>query len=359
MRLFAAVLAGGSGTRFWPASTRDVPKQMLPLGGGAPLLREAVDRLAGLVPPERTVIVTAARSAAATAALLPELGAQHVVGEPRARNTAAACAVAAHWVRARDPEGVLVVLPADHVVRPAEELRAALAAAAARAATSDRLLTLGLRPAFAATGYGWIETGDETARPDGRPVVRVVRFTEKPDRERAEAFLAGGRHLWNLGMFAWRADAFLDELAHRLSGVAGPCAPLTEAFRAGDAGPALVAAFDACEAISVDHGVLEHSERVECLPCSFTWDDLGSFPALLRHLAADSSGNVAVGDLVSEESSGCIAWNADGGLTALLGVRDLVVVHAGGVTLVAPVARAEEIKRLVAETERRGLGRFL
>lgn len=365
MTPYAAILAGGSGTRFWPASTRRLPKQLLPLTGGAPLLRETVDRLAGLVPPERTLVVTAERHAERARELLPELPAGHVLGEPVARNTAAACALAAHWVHARDPDGCVLTLPADHVVTPADDLRGALGAAAARARDAETLVTLGLRPTFAATGYGWIEIGEEVAQPDGRAVHTVASFVEKPDRGRAELFLARGTHLWNLGMFAWRARAFLDELEQRLPEVACPLAGVADAL-AADAGPdaaaalteALARAFDAAASISVDHGVLERSERVEVLPCSFEWDDLGSFGALARHVERDEHGNAAVGDLLALDAQECIAWAEDGRLTALLGVNDLIVVHANGVTLVAPRHRAEEVKRLVAELGARDLEEF-
>ncbi len=358
MNLYAAILAGGSGTRFWPASTRSVPKQMLPLTGGAPLLRETVDRLAGLVPAERLLVVTGAHYVEQVRAILPELGPNAILAEPIAKNTAAACALAAHWVAQRDPDAVLLTLPADHAISPSAELCEMLAAAAARADESGRLLTLGLRPRHAATGYGWIETGEQRADVHGRAIHAVASFVEKPDRGRAEVYLARGTHLWNLGMFAWRATSFLDELAVHLPTVAEPLAAAGRALGTVNEATALATAFDTCESISVDHGVLERSTRVECVPCSFQWDDLGAFEALARHLPRDENGNVAIGELLAIDSSECVTWAEDGRLTALLGVRDLVVVHANGVTLVAPRARAEEIKRLVQELGPAGLESF-
>ncbi len=358
MNTHIAILAGGSGTRFWPASTSKLPKQMLPLTGGAPLLRETLDRLSGLAPPERTLVVTGARYADQVRDMLPELPAANVLGEPIARNTAAACALAAHHVAQNDPDGVLVTLPADHAISPAEELRACLAAASLRAAESGNLLTLGLRPTHAATGYGWIETGPRTAESLGHAVHAVTRFTEKPDRDRAEAFLSGGRHLWNLGMFAWRADAFLAEVERLLPGVAAPLAAAARHLGTAREAEALATAFDTCTSISVDHGVLEHSQRVECLPCSFAWDDLGAFPALSRHLPRDADGNAAIGPLIALDSADCVAWAEDGRMTALLGVRDLIVVHANGVTMVAPRDRAQEVKALVSRLAAGGLEDF-
>ena len=343
---YAAVLAGGAGTRFWPAGTRQIPKQMLPLTGGRPLLRETVDRLAGLVPPERVLVVCAERYAGDVAALLPELPAANVLAEPVARNTAAACAFAARFVSSRDPSGVLVTLPADHVISPDELLRSSLDAAATRAAGARTLLTLGLRPRFAATGYGWIELGPRVAGAGGHDVHRVASFVEKPPQERADELLEGGGHLWNLGMFAWRASDFLDELALHAPGVAEPFAGLDTNDPA-----AVRAAFDRAESISVDYAVMERSERIECVPCTFEWDDVGSLEAVSRHVPADDSGNHVVGDSVALDSSGCVVWSEAGGLVALLGVDDLIVVRANGATLVAPRSRAQEVKRLVAELE--------
>jgi len=347
--VFLAILAGGSGTRFWPASTQSVPKQFLPLSGGAPLLRETYDRVRELAPPERVAVVTSARFVDAVRGLLPELPAENVVGEPAARNTAPACAVAARWALAADKDAVVVTLPADHVVSPAEELRAKLRAATAHAAASCSLVTLGLKPTRAATGYGWLRLGDRVATADGHEVRRVANFVEKPDRARAELYLADGRHLWNLGMFAWRADVFLAELARLAPEIAAKSALAAESIER---------AYDGMPSISVDHAVLEKAASVDCLPCSFAWDDLGSFDALRRHLKEDAAGNCAVGTLVPLDAKNCTAWAEDGRVVALLGVENLVVVHAHGATLVAHRSRSEDVKKIVEELARRGLDRL-
>ena len=359
VQLHAAILAGGSGTRFWPVSVRGVPKQLLALTGGAPLLRQTYERLDGLVPPERVVVVTAARFADDVRRLLPELPAENVLGEPAARNTAPACALAAHWAARQSPDATLLVVPADHVVSPAEELRAKLLAAARRADAAGTLVTLGLEPTRAATGYGWIRVGPATAcADDGATVHAVDRFVEKPDRARAEAFLAQGGHLWNLGMFAWRADAFLCALGRHLPEVASAFADAAPSLGGADQDAALARAFAAVPSISVDCGVLEREPGVEVVPCSFRWDDLGSFAALARNLPTDEHGNLSVGPVVARDSTGCVAWAAAGRMTALLGVDDLIVVHAHGVTLVAPRSRAEEVRRLVDALAAQGLDRF-
>jgi mannose-1-phosphate guanylyltransferase len=349
LNLHVAILAGGSGTRFWPASTRDVPKQLLPLSGRSALLRETFERIAPLARPERVAVVTSARFVDAVRRLLPEIPAANAIGEPSGKNTAAACAVAAQWAKARDPDAVLLTLPADHVAAPAAELRALLTAAAEHAQAARSLVTLGLHPTFAATGFGWIRLGDEVARRSGRPVHRVASFKEKPDRGTAETYLAQGGHLWNLGMFAWRADVFLAELARCLPDVAS---------RSATALTSIDRAYDGMQSISVDHGVLEKAAVVDCLPCVLEWDDLGSFAALPRHLPKDANGNCATGPLVALDAKDCVAWTQDGGMTALLGVEDLIVVHANGATLVAHRSRSEDVKKIVEELAKKGLGRF-
>lgn len=349
MTLHIVILAGGSGTRFWPASTREVPKQFLPLADGVPLLRATYERVAPLAPPERIAVVTAASTVRRVRKLLPNLPSKNVIGEPASRNTAAACAVAARRALARDPDAVLVTLPADHLVSPAEGLRAKLAAAGAHADGARSLVTLGLQPRNAATGLGWIRLDREIGRIDGHVVHRVAQFVEKPDRERAEAFLATGAYLWNLGIFAWRADVFLAEVERLLPEVAR---------RVADGPRSMKRAYDGMPAISVDHGVLEHAANVDCLPCAFDWDDVGSFEALARHRPHDAHGNVAVGPLVAEEATDCIAWAEDGRMTALLGVKDVIVVHARGATLVVHRSRAEEMRRIVDALGPAGLDRF-
>ena len=349
MTHFLVLLAGGSGTRFWPASTRDVPKQFLPLAGGGPLLRETYDRVAELVPPERVLVVASSRFVEAIRKLLPEIPAGNVIGEPAARNTAAACAVGARWAAARAKDAVVVTLPTDHVIAPPETLRAKLRAAAEHASAWGSLVTLGLKPTFAATGYGWLHMGPEVARTRGEVVHRVASFVEKPDRERAERYLAHGGYLWNLGMFAWRADAFLAELARHQPKIAE---------RSDLALTSIEKAYEDMPSISVDHGVLEHAASVHCLPCSFAWDDLGSCAALSRHLPKDAAGNCAVGTLVALDAKDCVTWAPDGSVTALLGVEDLIVVHTNGATLVAHRSRSEDVRKIVDELKARGLERF-
>jgi mannose-1-phosphate guanylyltransferase len=328
MALHAVVLAGGSGTRFWPLSTGRRPKHLLALLGRRTLLEETAARLKGLVPPSRTVVVTAKEQAAEVRRLLPSVT---VIAEPAARNTAAAVTVAAARIAKADPGATLIVVSADHWIPDGPGFRRTMAAAARRAEKASTLVLVGVRPDRPATGYGYLRPGKRTA-----PGVRAVaRFTEKPDLATARRWLRARTHLWNAGLFAWRADAFLGEVR----------AHLPAHHRALSGGG--TAGYGALKSISLDYGILEHSSRVEMVEASFRWDDLGSFAALFRHLPKDKAGNAARGRLVADAARGNLAVAPDGHLTAILGVEGLAVVTVEGVTLVVPLDRCEEIRRLV------------
>ncbi len=328
MALHAVVLAGGSGTRFWPLSTGRRPKHLLALLGRRTLLEEAAARLKGLVPPSRTTVVTAREQAAAVRRLLPSVA---VIAEPAPRNTAAAVAIAAARIAKVDADATLVVVSADHWIPDGAAFRRTMKAAAARAARAGTLVLVGVRPDRPATGYGYLLPGKRTA-----PGVRAVaRFTEKPGLATARRWLRARSHLWNAGLFAWRADAFLAEV--RLH--------LPAHFRALSGGG--TAGYRGLKSVSLDYGILEKSSRVEMVEAAFRWDDLGSFAALFRHLPKDGAGNAARGRLVAEDARGNLAVAPDGHVTAILGVEGLAVVTVAGATLVVPLERCEEIRRLV------------
>ncbi len=346
MALHAVVLAGGSGTRFWPLSTRGRPKHLLALLGGRTLLEETVARLRGLVPPSRTVVVTARSQAREVRRLLPSLPRGSVIAEPRPRNTAAAIAVAAAAIAARDPTAVLVVVSADHWIPDGPAFRRTLAAAAARAREARTLVLVGVRPDRPATGYGYLRPGRSRARVRGFAVRPVARFTEKPDLETARRWLAARTHLWNAGLFAWRADVFLDEVRRHLPAL---YRALAESGAATGRPAALARLYARAPSISVDYGVLEKSGSVECIEAAFRWDDLGSFAALHRRLPRDGDGNAARGGpLVAVDARDVLAVAPSGHVTAVLGLRGVAVVTTPGATLVLPLDRCEEIRTVVA-----------
>ena len=333
MTRWAAVLAGGSGTRFWPLSTPQEPKQMLPLAGSEPLLRQAVRRLEGLIPADHVLIITGAPLAARTAALVPEIPAENLLVEPRARSTAPALTWATAVSARRDPAASVLSLHADWYVGDDAAFRAAAGQALDIAERQDTLVTVGIVPSRPDVGYGYILPGEPLAG----PARRVARFVEKPDAERATGLIVQGA-LWNSGLFAWTAARFFAET----DAVAPEIAPHLARLRRGD----VAGFFDAVQPIAVDVSHFERSGRVAVVPGTFPWDDVGTWAALLRVRDRDANGNVAVGDVMARDSRDCVVWSA-GESVVIDGLHDLVVVRAHGVTLVTTVARAEHLKTLL------------
>lgn len=345
MSLTALVLAGGSGTRFWPASRRSRPKQLLSLEGGRSLLQSTVDRLAPLAAAESIWVATTPALAASVAAQLPEVGPERLVVEPAPRNTAAAIGWALTALPPERRSGVVAVLPSDHRVADPEAFRATLAAAAEAVERDDRVIALGVVPRYAETGFGYLELGGELPGPAG--LRRVERFREKPDRETAERFLASGRHLWNGGIFVFRGETMLGALARHAPELAAGLAELAESpERAAELFPRL-------PSISIDYAVMEKLEEIATLPLDCGWDDLGSWQALYDVLAADGDGNRVQSDGLAIDAADNLLY-AEQGTIAVLGVTGLVVVRTGDAVLVMPRERAQEVRRIVQHLEAAG-----
>ncbi len=329
---WAVLLAGGSGTRFWPLSTPRTPKQLLPLSGAGSTAEEAVERLDGLIPRERVLVVAGEAMATRLRALL-NVPADNFLVEPRAASTAPALIWATWEACRRDPDAEVLSLHADWAVGDASAFRRTAADALTTARAHDRLVTVGVVPSRPETGYGYIVPGaplDERAR-------TVARFSEKPDAATALDLMAAGA-LWNSGLFAWTADRLLTEVARHTPEVAAALPRLEE----GD----LLGYFHAVTPISIDVGLLERSGAVAVVTGAFAWDDVGTWQALARVRPKDPSGNVLVGPGVLQESHDCIVWS-DRDPVVLFGVQDLVVVQANGRILVMPTDRAAAMKQLL------------
>jgi mannose-1-phosphate guanylyltransferase len=333
--VWAAILAGGVGTRFWPLSTPERPKQLLPLAGDRPLLAQAVARLDGLVPPERILVLTAPAWVDQVAGVVPQLPRAQIFAEPRAASTAPALAWAAHWISQRDPGAQMLSLHADWAVGDDRAFRAAARHALGVAQEYDVLTTVGVKPTRNETAYGYIVPG----KPLGGG--RAVRsFVEKPSAPRA-ALLRRGGALWNTGLFAWGVARFLGEAG----AYARELKAAWPALAAGD----IPGFFAAVRPVAVDVAVLERSKRLAVVAGTFPWDDIGSWDALLRIRPADGRGNVVVGNVtLAADVRRSVIWSESEHL-AVLGLDDMVVVRANGHTLVMPTGRAADLKALVGQ----------
>ncbi len=365
--LHAVVMAGGSGTRFWPESRENRPKQFLRLLGDRSMIQHTIDRLAGLVPPERTLVVTNRRLADMVAQQLPQLGAESIVSEPCRRDTAPCIGLAAALVVRSDPEATMVVLPADHVISPDAEFQRAIRQAVQLAeAGGNRLITFGIAPTYPSESFGYIERGQRPALPDevDLPVYRVTRFREKPSAEVARQYLESGRFFWNSGIFVWKASTVLAALDQYEPEMASQLREIATAAGTPQFERVLAERFAEIRGRSIDYGVMEPAAdgdtyEVLVVEAPFQWDDLGSWRALARLRGADAEGNTVDGLHLGLDTTGCVIRSSEEHLVVTLGVENLIIVHTPDATLVADVRREESIRRIVEEMRARGLERYL
>jgi len=344
---YAVILAGGSGTRLWPASRRARPKQLLPLGPGGESLLEAALRRGRAIAGERVVIVTAESQVAATREVVGDV---ELIAEPTGRNTAAALGLAAATLAVRDPDAVLVVLPADQHVADEPGLTAKLEQLLAAVEQGDLIGTVGITPTRAETGFGYLETAPSSA---GGDVVPVTRFVEKPDAEAAARYVASGRYLWNAGMFVVGARRLLAELDRHL--------PVTSRavrdIAAGTVDAAVV--YPTLPSISIDHAVMEKASGVVTVPASVGWDDVGSWAALPAVAGHDAAGNTVVGDAVVLDGTGNVVMSDGDTLIATVGLSDIVVVKSGDAILVIRKDQAQDVRKVVEALSGSGRARYL
>jgi mannose-1-phosphate guanylyltransferase len=354
--LFAVILAGGRGTRFWPRSRRRRPKQLLRFGAPRSLLQATLARVRPLVPPSRTLVVVTRELAGAVRRELRAVPAANILVEPRGRNTAPAIALAAHVASARAADATLLVLPSDHHVGDPRAFREAARRAARFAARRpEALVVFGIRPTRPETGYGYIVTERTTARAGTRGApVRVERFIEKPALPRARALARTRGAYWNAGVFVWRARTYLDALDASAPGVARPLARAAAAAGRAARAAALGRAYERVPATSADVAVLERSRDVFAIPVAMQWSDLGSWISLSEVFPSDGEGNVVEGRHVGIATRGSILLAPDK-LIATIGVEDLIVVDTGDVLFLCRKSRAQDVRQLVRRLEARGI----
>ena len=348
-KAYAIIMAGGSGTRFWPLSRSDRPKQFLSLGPDRrALLRATAERVWSLIPPERTLVVTSELLRGQVEELLPELDSSQVMAEPVGRNTAPCIGWAATHVLRQDPDAVMAVLPADHYIGDTEPYVDALRRGLEAAAHGD-YVTIGIRPTRPETGYGYIEVGAEL----DPGVYRARRFVEKPNRQRAEQFVASQNFLWNSGMFFFLATRILNAIDLHLPGLGEKLHAYDEAAKAGDEEALVAATYGELPAVSIDHGIMEKVDSVSVIPGTFDWSDLGSWTSAWELAERDEDQNALPEGGVAIDARGNYAWAPEGKLVSLVGVDDLVVVDSGDAILVIPRDRAQDVREIVAALRER------
>ncbi|MEI8294487.1 MAG: sugar phosphate nucleotidyltransferase [bacterium] len=343
-QIFAIIMAGGSGERFWPMSRQSTPKHLLRLLDDRTLLESTVRRLEGFVPLQNILVLTNSAQVDATKAALPFLPEENIFAEPLKRDTAPACALATAIARTLDPESICVVLPADAMIHDASKFRVILADAVDLAVSTGSIATIGITPSFPSTGYGYLETAEALpSGPGGSAIRSLRRFVEKPDSKRACEFLSAGNFLWNAGIFVWRSSTFLEEARRQVP----PLADFIESLTSMEELPGLMASrFASLPKISVDYAIMENASRIATVLADFDWDDVGAWTALPAHIPSDAAGNCLRGAVVQHASRNNIAVS-NGRLIALCGVENLVVVETPDAILVCQREAAQDVKVLL------------
>ncbi len=358
--LFALLLAGGKGTRFWPLSREDHPKQLLKLFSDRTLVEETYDRIRPLVPNERILVATSLGLAPRLMSLFPDIPRQNFIIEPVARNTAPCIAVAANVVSARDPDGIIAVLPSDHFVSDVAGFLEIMTCAELHA-SKGKIVTLGITPTHPETGYGYIRFGEFEQDPD-HPEAKhrsrsIQAFVEKPDHATAVSYLKAGRYLWNSGLFIFRADVMLEKVRMHLPGLAEGVDALARLGAAAPESDEVLKVWSEMPSISVDYGVMEKAEGLVVIPASFGWSDVGTWRALTA-FPTDENENFVFGRVLAVDSQQNVLYSS-AGLLATLGIQNMVVVVTRGAVLVCPADRTQDVKQLVEELKNRNQTEYL
>ena len=352
--VYAVIMAGGSGTRFWPVSRGHCPKQLTRILGEQTMIQATVGRLTPAVPPERTLVITTQAIAEATRQQLPALPPANIVAEPVGRDTAACVCLAAEIVHSMDPDGVMILLPADQLIAPVDRFQQALAAAVTVARRERGLVTFGIPPRFAATGYGYIAQGPVVDPVGDIPVHAVERFVEKPDVSTAEDYLAQGSFLWNSGIFAWRSDVVLAALRQHCPDLVAALDPIASVWGTERFDAELERIYQPLPRISVDYALMEKADTIHVVTAPFDWDDLGSWDALCDHLPSDDQAVAISGQALVREARDVLVFNADGPTVVVDGVDNLIVVATGDAVLVCRKGGSQNVKQIVETLREQG-----
>lgn len=347
--LHAVIMAGGTGTRFWPSSTEAHPKQFLSVLGDQTMLQDTVERVHKSIPNERIWIITNEKYEDMVQQQLPDLPEHNIVGEPVAKDTAPCVALAAALIKDQDPDGTMAVLPADHHISEPKEFINVLRSAETKAQQDDALVTIGIKPDRPETGYGYIEFDTEgSAEVEGYDIKKVQQFREKPDLVTARQFIHSGNFLWNSGMFIWQASVILNQFNEHLPSVGNQADTFLSEINSLNQKEAVANFYNGCPSISVDYGIMEQAENVYVVPGSFGWNDVGSWKAYYDLQEKDEEGNVIHSDNATlTDAQNNLLHSDSAKMVALVGVEDLAVVETDDAILVCNLNEAQGVKQIV------------
>lgn len=358
---YAVIMAGGGGTRLWPLSRHAQPKQMLKLGSDYSLFQIAIQRLKGLFTPDHILVVTVADQAHLLQQQVPEIPIENYLLEPLPRGTASVVGLAAAALRKRNPNASMVILTADHFIQNVPLFQQVLLSAL-KVADQDYLVTLGIKPTFASTGYGYVQRGQKLAIDVGMPVYTVKRFTEKPNEETANRFIAGGEHDWNSGMFIWRAEVIWRAFERLMPELFNSLVRISDAWGTPEQSQILQELWPGIHPETIDYGIMEKAERVAVIPAAdLNWNDVGSWESLFDVLPPDENGNIILkAQHVGLDTHSSLIYCEDPGrLVVTIGAKDLIVVDTGDAVLVCPRHEAQKIRELVNLLKKSGYERYL
>lgn len=356
--MYAAIIAGGSGTRLWPKSTKDKPKQFQALHSDLTLLQETVTRLEPLIPRENIFIIAGRSHEKTVREQLPWLGPDNYVGEPFGKDTAPAVGVISTIIHHKDPNATILITPADHVILKENQFRHLLTVGEKVAADGPNVVTIGIKPTCPETGYGYIQMSEKHQTIDDVEVYEVVSFKEKPDLQTAQEYVQSWHYVWNSGMFIWSAKTILDLFKQHQPDIHKLLARYDAAIGTPDENKVFEELYEAVPRISVDYAIMEHADRVFVIPGSIGWNDLGSWASLHEVLEADEHGNAVAGDHVGVDTYNCLI-HSRGRLIATVGLDNMVVVDGGDVILVMPKDRSQEVKQLLEEVKKQAKEQYL
>lgn len=354
--LHAVIMAGGSGTRFWPASRQLKPKQLLAMVGNRTMLQTTFDRLGGLISSEHVLVLTNHQLVDEIRKQIPDIPAEHIVGEPCKRDTAPCIGIAASLVTAADPEGIMVVMPSDHVIETKFDFQGALRTAQKLIEEKpSRIITFGIRPSYPAESFGYIQRGAEVSQ----SVYEVSRFREKPNLATAQEYVASGEFYWNSGIFVWKAQTILDALKSFEPEMYAHIAKIAESIGTTQFPTVFAEEFQKIQGKSIDYAVMERYSDVLVMQAPFAWDDVGSWQSLARLGQSDAEGNTAQGKFLNIDSKDMIIRSEGDHLIVTIGMNETIVVHTPDATLVAPKNQEERVREVVKRLEAAGMLSYL